>query len=98
MVRVKIREINQHVVCILCAGYFIDATTVTECLHTCEYIIALITLPLSSGGGAQAGLHLKMLLSISLLTACTCDAHLKLCATLERVHIPQELWFTVLSF
>ncbi|XP_035673961.1 polycomb group RING finger protein 1-like [Branchiostoma floridae] len=31
---VKICDINPHIVCILCAGYFIDATTVTECLHT----------------------------------------------------------------
>ena len=31
---VKIREINPHIVCSLCAGYFIDATTITECLHT----------------------------------------------------------------
>eukprot|EP00058_Branchiostoma_floridae_P018212 XP_002603701.1 hypothetical protein BRAFLDRAFT_126892 [Branchiostoma floridae] len=33
-VMVKICDINPHIVCILCAGYFIDATTVTECLHT----------------------------------------------------------------
>ncbi|XP_077992491.1 polycomb group RING finger protein 1-like [Glandiceps talaboti] len=31
---IKIRDVNPHIVCILCAGYFIDATTVTECLHT----------------------------------------------------------------
>eukprot|EP00112_Aurelia_sp_Birch-Aquarium-sp1_P000802 Seg1077.22 transcript_id=Seg1077.22/GoldUCD/mRNA.D3Y31 product="Polycomb group RING finger protein 1" protein_id=Seg1077.22/GoldUCD/D3Y31 len=31
---IKIREINPHIVCSLCAGYFIDATTITECLHT----------------------------------------------------------------
>ncbi|KAK3698096.1 hypothetical protein QZH41_017525 [Actinostola sp. cb2023] len=33
-VTLKIREVNPHVVCSLCAGYFIDATTITECLHT----------------------------------------------------------------
>ncbi|XP_003724093.1 polycomb group RING finger protein 1 [Strongylocentrotus purpuratus] len=33
-IKLKIRELNQHIVCILCAGYYIDATTVTECLHT----------------------------------------------------------------
>ncbi|CAL1284990.1 unnamed protein product [Larinioides sclopetarius] len=32
--RVCIRDLNPHIVCILCAGYFIDATTITECLHT----------------------------------------------------------------
>ncbi|CAD5116682.1 DgyrCDS5547 [Dimorphilus gyrociliatus] len=30
----SIRELNQQIVCSLCAGYFIDATTITECLHT----------------------------------------------------------------
>ncbi|XP_053313983.1 polycomb group RING finger protein 1 [Spea bombifrons] len=33
-VKVKIKELNEHIVCYLCAGYFIDATTITECLHT----------------------------------------------------------------
>uniref|UniRef100_UPI00358F99DE polycomb group RING finger protein 1-like n=1 Tax=Myxine glutinosa TaxID=7769 RepID=UPI00358F99DE len=33
-VRVKIEDLNEHIVCILCAGYFVDATTITECLHT----------------------------------------------------------------
>lgn len=32
----KMKELNEHIVCCLCAGYFIDATTITECLHTCE--------------------------------------------------------------
>lgn len=35
-VRVKIKDLNEHIVCCLCAGYFVDATTITECLHTCE--------------------------------------------------------------
>lgn len=35
-VKVKMKELNEHIVCFLCAGYFIDATTITECLHTCE--------------------------------------------------------------
>ena len=34
--KIKICDLNQHIVCILCAGYYIDATTVTECLHTCK--------------------------------------------------------------
>lgn len=32
--KVKIRDLNAHIVCSLCAGYYIDATTITECLHT----------------------------------------------------------------
>lgn len=31
---VKIRELNPHIVCGLCVGYLIDATTITECSHT----------------------------------------------------------------
>jgi len=35
--RVKLKTINPHITCKICGGYFIDATTVTECLHTCEF-------------------------------------------------------------
>ena len=35
----KIRDLNPHVVCSLCAGYFVDATTITECLHTCRHLL-----------------------------------------------------------
>ena len=34
--KIRILEINPHIVCSLCAGYFIDATTIMECLHTCK--------------------------------------------------------------
>lgn len=42
----KMKELNEHIVCFLCAGYFIDATTITECLHTCEC-------PHSCGGSGE---------------------------------------------
>jgi len=32
--KIKICELNPHIVCSLCAGYFIDATTIIECLHS----------------------------------------------------------------
>ncbi|KFM63569.1 hypothetical protein X975_14585, partial [Stegodyphus mimosarum] len=32
--RLKITDLNPHLSCILCGGYFIDATTITECLHS----------------------------------------------------------------
>ncbi|GAB1600175.1 polycomb complex protein BMI-1-like [Argonauta hians] len=32
--RLKISEINPHLTCILCGGYYIDATTIIECLHS----------------------------------------------------------------
>lgn len=34
---VKLRELNTFITCGICEGYLIDATTITECLHTCEY-------------------------------------------------------------
>jgi len=44
--RIKITELNPHLMCVLCGGYFIDATTIIECLHSCEqtYIIAMAVL------------------------------------------------------
>uniref|UniRef100_A0A2I2ZPP9 Polycomb group ring finger 3 n=1 Tax=Gorilla gorilla gorilla TaxID=9595 RepID=A0A2I2ZPP9_GORGO len=33
--KIKLWDINAHITCRLCSGYLIDATTVTECLHTC---------------------------------------------------------------
>ncbi|KAK8749204.1 hypothetical protein OTU49_015729, partial [Cherax quadricarinatus] len=32
--RIKLRTLNEHIVCAICSGYLVDATTVTECLHT----------------------------------------------------------------
>ncbi|XP_064465717.1 polycomb group RING finger protein 1-like [Ornithodoros turicata] len=32
--RLYIRDLNPHIVCLLCAGYLIDAASITECLHT----------------------------------------------------------------
>jgi polycomb group RING finger protein 4 len=32
--RVNIQELNPHIVCVLCGGYYIDATTIIECLHS----------------------------------------------------------------
>ena len=39
--RVPMLEVNPHVMCVLCGGYFIDATTIIECLHSCEYLSTL---------------------------------------------------------
>lgn len=38
--KIKLCHINAHITCRLCEGYLIDATTVTECLHTCESFLA----------------------------------------------------------
>lgn len=36
--KIKLKTLNSHITCKICRGYLIDATTVTECLHTCKYI------------------------------------------------------------
>ena len=33
-----ITDLNQHLTCKLCKGYFIDATTIIECLHSCKSV------------------------------------------------------------
>lgn len=35
--RISLKSLNPHITCQICKGYLIDATTVAECLHTCEY-------------------------------------------------------------
>lgn len=50
--RIKLKTLNSHITCKICRGYLIDATTVTECLHTCKYPLKhlwLILLCLFSG-------------------------------------------------
>ncbi|KAK7479868.1 hypothetical protein BaRGS_00028858, partial [Batillaria attramentaria] len=32
--KIRITDLNPHLMCVLCGGYFIDATTVIECLHS----------------------------------------------------------------
>ncbi|KAK6165957.1 hypothetical protein SNE40_022761 [Patella caerulea] len=32
--RMRITEVNPHLICALCGGYLIDATTIVECLHS----------------------------------------------------------------
>ena len=32
--KILLRDVNRYITCALCHGYLIDATTITECLHT----------------------------------------------------------------
>ena len=34
---VRLSDLNPHLLCALCGGYYVDATTVIECLHSCEF-------------------------------------------------------------
>ena len=38
--RVKLRDVNPYLVCVLCHGSFVDATSIAECLglHSCKYL------------------------------------------------------------
>lgn len=40
--RIKLKTLNSHITCKICRGYLIDATTVTECLHTCKLSLLLL--------------------------------------------------------
>ena len=37
-VPILLKDLNEHIVCSICNGYIVDATTVTECLHSCELV------------------------------------------------------------
>lgn len=49
--KVQVQELNQFFVCFLCKGYKIEATTINECMHSCEChflfvsIVLLLLLP-----------------------------------------------------
>lgn len=32
--RLQLREVNPYLICVLCGGYFVDAASIVECLHT----------------------------------------------------------------
>lgn len=32
----QLRELNPYITCALCGGYLYEASTITECMHTCE--------------------------------------------------------------
>jgi len=38
--RTLVKNLNPHLVCVLCAGYYIDPTTIVECLHSCKYFFS----------------------------------------------------------
>ncbi len=40
--RIRLKSLNPHITCKICRGYLIDATTVTECLHTCMHSLLSI--------------------------------------------------------
>lgn len=40
--KLKLSELNPHLICVLCGGYLIDATSIVECLHSCEYILTTV--------------------------------------------------------
>lgn len=55
--KLKLAELNPHLICVLCGGYLIDATSIVECLHSCEYILATFLIGLTSIVQRQQRLH-----------------------------------------
>ena len=45
---VKLRQLNPHLLCALCGGYYIDATTIIECLHSCTCVTIATSTSVSS--------------------------------------------------
>ena len=45
---VALADLTPHLVCPLCGGYYIDATAIVECLHTCEYTRSQGHVPLAA--------------------------------------------------
>lgn len=41
--RTLLKSLNPHLVCVLCAGYYIDPTTIVECLHSCKYFFSFFS-------------------------------------------------------
>ena len=37
-----LKDLNPHLMCVLCGGYLIDATTLNECLHSCKWTNYLV--------------------------------------------------------
>lgn len=35
--KVKLKDLTSNLTCNLCGGYFVDATTIIECLHSCKF-------------------------------------------------------------
>ena len=36
-----LQDLNPHIMCVLCGGYLVDATTIVECLHSCKCFVVL---------------------------------------------------------
>lgn len=39
---INVSDVNCHLICTVCRGYLVDATTITECLHSCEFFLSSI--------------------------------------------------------
>lgn len=64
--KIRLKSVNPHIICSLCKGYLIDATTITECLHTCNILFSSL-IPLLQSGFFHA-LYLNLHLDISAYT------------------------------
>lgn len=37
LLKMPLQHLNPHIMCVLCGGYLVDATTIIECLHSCKW-------------------------------------------------------------
>lgn len=40
--RTKLKAINNFLMCCLCKGYIVEATAISDCLHSCEYFNVIL--------------------------------------------------------
>lgn len=67
-VKVKLRDINDNICCKLCCGYLINASTITECLHSfCRSIFILPLLFYQSITGPYLTIFSNTLLHLSVM-------------------------------
>lgn len=45
--QIYLTDVNPYITCVLCKGYLVDATTITECLHTCNNISGVVIIQLN---------------------------------------------------
>lgn len=90
--KIKLCHINAHITCRLCEGYLIDATTVTECLHTCRSSPPTLSSPASVFSPSSAStcflLSALLLPSFVLLSNAVCFYLISFCSVFFFLLLP----------
>lgn len=62
----KLQDLNSHILCVLCGGYLVDATTIVECLHSCKYFMLAIFGSWCSSSGEEPVRWMSLIQSLLL--------------------------------